>query len=103
MKIDGTIDKFKAYLVVQSFRKNLDIDHFDTYAPVARITIITLLVALATIYHLEIHQMDIKIAFVGGELDQEVYMKQPEGFLLERQEHKLCKPIRSLYGLKQAP
>ena len=53
MKIDGTSDKFKAYLVAQGFRQKLGIDHFDTYAPVARTTTVRLLVALATIYHLE--------------------------------------------------
>ena len=75
MKIDGTIDKFKARLVAQGFRQKLGIDRFDTYAPVARITTIQLLVALATIYHLEIHQMDVKTAFLYGESEQEVYMK----------------------------
>ena len=83
MKIDGTIDKFKARLVAQGFIQKLGIDHFDTYAPVARITTIRLLVAFATIYHLEIHQMDVKTAFLYGEIDEEVYMKQPEGFVLE--------------------
>ena len=52
MKIDGTMDKFKARLVAQGFRQKHGIDHFDTYAPVARITTIRLLVALATVYHL---------------------------------------------------
>ena len=106
MKIDGTIDKFKARLVAQGFRQKLGIDHFDTYAPVARITTIRLLVALATIYHLEVHQMDVKTAFLYGELDEEVYMKQPEGFVLKGQENKVCKLfklVKSLYGLKQAP
>ena len=103
MKIDGTIDKFKARLVAQGFRQKLGIDHFDTYAPVARITTIRLLVALATIYHLEIHQMDVKTTFLYGELDEKVYMKQPKGFDLEGQEQKVCKLVKSLYGLKQAP
>ena len=103
MKIDETIDKFKARLVAQGFRQKLGIDHFDTYAPVARITTIRLLVALATIYHLEIHQMDVKTTFLYGELDEKVYMKQPKGFDLEGQEQKVCKLVKSLYGLKQAP
>ena len=59
--------------------------------------------ALATIYHLEIHQIDVKTAFLYRELDEEVYMKQPEGFILEGQEKKVCKLVKSLSGLKQAP
>ena len=83
IKIDGTIDKFKACLVAQGFRQKISIDHFDTYALVARITTMRFQVALAIIYHLEIHQMDVKTAFLYGEIDEEVYMKQPEGFVLE--------------------
>ncbi|GJZ56098.1 zinc finger, CCHC-type containing protein [Tanacetum coccineum] len=59
-KVDGTIDKFKARLVIQGFRQKEGIDYFDTYAPVARITTIRLLLALASIYNLVIHQMDVK-------------------------------------------
>ena len=83
MNIDVTIDKFKACLVAQGYRKNLGVDYFDTYVPVARTTTIRLLTTLAKIYHIEIHQMNVKIAFLYGELDEEVYMKQPKGFVLE--------------------
>ena len=88
--------------MAQGFGQKLGIHHFNTYAPVARITTIWLLIALGTTYHLEIHQMDVKTAFLYGELDEEVYMKQP-GFVLEGQEQKVCKLVESLYGLKQAP
>ena len=100
MKSDGTIDKFKARLVVQGFRQKAGIDYFDTYAPVARITTIRLLIALAAIHNLVIHQMDVKTAFLNGDLGEEVYMKQPEGFVESGNEQKVCKLIKSLYGLK---
>nr|KAJ0192903.1 hypothetical protein LSAT_V11C800431030 [Lactuca sativa] len=103
MKVDGTIDKYKARLVIQGFRQKEDIDFFDTYAHVARISTIRLLLALAAIHNLVIHQMDVKTAFLNGDLDEEIYMKQPEGFVMLGNEHKVCKLKKSLYGLKQAP
>ncbi|GJW59597.1 zinc finger, CCHC-type containing protein [Tanacetum coccineum] len=88
MKVDGTIDKFKARLVIQGFRQKEGINYFDTYALVARITTIRLLLALAAIHNLAIHQMDVKTTFLNGDLDEEVYMKQPEGFIMPDNEHK---------------
>nr|KAJ0218484.1 hypothetical protein LSAT_V11C300108620 [Lactuca sativa] len=103
MKVDGTIDKYKSILVIQGFRQKEGIDFFHTYAPVARISTIRLLLALAAIHNLVIHQMDVKITFLNGDLDEEIYMKQPEGFVMPGNEHKVCKLKKSLYGLKQAP
>ncbi|GKD12045.1 zinc finger, CCHC-type containing protein, partial [Tanacetum coccineum] len=103
MKVDGTIDKFKARLVIQGFRQKEGIDYFDTYALVAHITTIRLLLALAAIHNLVIHQMDVKTTFLNGDLEEEVYMKQPKGFVMPGNEHKVCKLVKSLYGLKQAP
>nr|GEV64424.1 zinc finger, CCHC-type [Tanacetum cinerariifolium] len=103
MKLDGTIDKFKYRLVIQGFRQKEGIDYFDTYTLVARITTIRLLLDLAAIHNLVIHQMDIKTTFLNGDLEEEVYMKQPEGFIMPCNEHKMCKLVKSLYGLKQAP
>ncbi|GKG09090.1 zinc finger, CCHC-type containing protein, partial [Tanacetum coccineum] len=86
MKVDETIDKFKARLVIQVFKQKEGIDYFNTYAPVACITTIRFLLALATIHNLVIHQIDVKIAFLNGDLD-EVYMKQLEGFVMPVNEH----------------
>nr|GEW43022.1 zinc finger, CCHC-type [Tanacetum cinerariifolium] len=97
------IDKFKARLVIQGFRRKEGINYFDTYALIARITIIRLLLALAAIHNLVIYQMDVKTSFLNGDLDEEVYMKQPEGFVMPGNEHKVYKLVKSLYGLKQAP
>nr|GEV59503.1 zinc finger, CCHC-type [Tanacetum cinerariifolium] len=80
-----------------------EIDYFDTYAPVARISTIRLLIAMASIHNLVIHQMDVKTAFLNGDLDEEVYMNQPQGFIMPGNKNKVCKLIKSLYGLKQAP
>nr|GFD38728.1 zinc finger, CCHC-type [Tanacetum cinerariifolium] len=88
MKVDGSIDKYKARLVIQGFRQKDEIDFFDTCAPVARITTIRLLLALVAIHDLVIHQMDVKTAFLNGELDEEIYMKQAEGFVMPGHENK---------------
>nr|GFA50963.1 zinc finger, CCHC-type [Tanacetum cinerariifolium] len=87
LKVDGTIEKFKARLVIQGFRQKSTLDYFETYAPVVRISTIRLLIALASIHSLIIHQMDVKTSFLNGELDEKVYMNQL---------------IKSLYGLKHA-
>ena len=100
MKADGTIDKYKARLVVKGYSQREGIDYFDTYSPVTRITSIWVLVALAAVYGLEIHQIDVKTAFLNGELEEEIYMEQPEGFVVPGKERKVCKLVKSLYGLK---
>ncbi|GKB69413.1 zinc finger, CCHC-type containing protein [Tanacetum coccineum] len=98
IKVDGTIDKFKARLVIQGFRQKKGIDYFDTYTPVACITTIRLLLALAAIHNLVIHQMDVKTAFLNGDLDEEVYMKQPEGFVMPVDKNK--KFLSSKFSMK---
>ncbi|RVW93366.1 Retrovirus-related Pol polyprotein from transposon TNT 1-94 [Vitis vinifera] len=100
---DGMIQTFKARLVAKGFKQREGIDYFDTYAPVARTTSIRILFALASIHNLFVHQMDVKTTFLNGDLNEEVYMEQPEGFVLPGNENKVCKLVKSLYGLKQAP
>ncbi|CAL2241227.1 unnamed protein product [Prunus armeniaca] len=103
LKPDGSIDKYKARLVAKGFTQKKGIDYFDTYSPVSRITTIRTLIGLAFIHNLVVHQMDVKTSFLNGDLDEEIYMEQPEGFIVKGQEHKVCMLVKSLYGLKQAP
>ncbi|KAD5802609.1 hypothetical protein E3N88_13969 [Mikania micrantha] len=103
MKADGSIDKYKARLVIKGFRQKEGVDYFDTYSPVTRITSIRLVLAIAALRNLEVHQMDVKTSFLNGDLEEEIYMEQPEGFSAPGQEGKVCKLVKSLYGLKQAP
>ena len=103
MKTDGSIDKYKARLVAKGYKQKEGLDYFDTYSPVTRITSICMLIAITALHNLEIHQMDVKIAFLNGDLNEEIYMDQPEGFISLGQEKKVCRLVKSLYGLKRAP
>jgi len=82
LKPDGSVDKYKARLVAKGFKQRENIDFFDTFSPVTRITSIRVLIALAAIHNLEVHQMDVKTGFLNGELEEEIYMEQPEGFVI---------------------
>jgi len=74
-----------------------------TYSPVTKIATVRVLIALAAIYNLIVHQMDVKTAFLNGDLEEEFHMTQPEGGEVPGQENKVCRLKKSLYGIKQAP
>ena len=75
MKSDRTIDKYKAILVAKWFKQKEGLDFFYTYSLVMRITSIRVLIAIATLHNLEIHQMDVKTTFLNGELEEEIYLE----------------------------
>ncbi|GJZ71926.1 zinc finger, CCHC-type containing protein [Tanacetum coccineum] len=77
---DGTIEKFKARLGIQGFKQKSGINYFDIYAPMARISTIRLLIAMASIHNLIIHQMNVKTGFLNGELEEEVPKQWPQTF-----------------------
>ncbi|KAH9781528.1 hypothetical protein KPL71_008509 [Citrus sinensis] len=86
--------------VAKGFSQKKDIDYFDTYAPVTRITSIRVLIALAAIHNLHIHQTDVKTAFLNGDLDEEIYMSQPEGCVVPGTEHKDMGEADVILGIK---
>ena len=100
---DGSIQKYKARLVAKGFTKKHNIDYFDTFAPLTRISSIHVLLVLGSIHKLVIHQMNVKTTFLNGELEEEIYMTQPEGCVVPGQKEKVCKLLKSQYGLKQTP
>jgi hypothetical protein len=100
---NSTIEKYKAHLVAKGFTQKKEEDYFDTYSLVARLPTIRVLLALAAPYEPLVHQMDVKTTFLNGELEEEIYMQQPEEFVVKGQESKVCRLIKSLYSLKQAP
>lgn len=99
---DGILNTYKARLVAKGFRLKKGVGYFDTYAPVARTINIRILFALASLNDLIVHQMDVKTTFLNGDLNKEIYMNQPEGYVLPINKQNVCKLIKSLYGLKQA-
>ena len=101
-KADGTIDRYKARLVAQGFSQKEGVDYNETFASVAKFCSIRALLALGAYQDLEIHQMDVNTAFLNGDLDEEIYMRQPDGFVVPGKEQLVCKLNKSLYGLKQA-
>ena len=77
-------------------------DYDETFSPVVRFLSIRLILSLVAHMDLELFQMDVKTAFLNGDLDEEIYMQQPVGFITPGQENKVCKLRKSIYGLKQS-
>ena len=101
VKPDGVLEKRKARLVARGFSQTHGVDYFETFSPVARYESVRCMLALAAAWDMNIMQFDVKTAFLNGNLDEEVYMEQPEGY--EDGTDRVCKLKRSLYGLKQSP
>ena len=99
IKADG---RFKGRLVAKGFTQVQGIDYEETFSPVLRYELIRYILAHAALLDWEIEAMDVKTAFLYGELKEEIYMEQPEGFVVKGQEKKVCKLVKSIYGLKQA-
>jgi hypothetical protein len=100
---NGDIVRHKARLVAKGYIQRAGIDYDEVFAPVARIESVRLLIALAANQGWEVHHMDVKSAFLNGDLKEEVYVSQPAGFIIDGAEHKVLRLRKALYGLKQAP
>ena len=99
----GDIIKCKARLVVKDYSQRKGLDYDEIYAPVVRFETIRLLIALAALKDWQIHRLDVKSAFLNGEIKEVTYVKQPEGFLVKGKEGWVLRLKKALYGLKQAP
>ncbi|KAM0015323.1 putative RNA-directed DNA polymerase [Helianthus debilis subsp. tardiflorus] len=100
---EGNIDKLKARLVVKGYSQKKGIDYEEVFAPVARWDTIRTILALSAQRNWKVYQLDVKSAFLNGELKETVFVEQPQGFIKEGEESKVYKLNRALYGLKQAP
>ena len=100
---DGHIERYKARLVAQGYSQKFGTDYDETFSPVVRLESVRTLIAMSVQQGLQLHQVDVTTAFLNGELEEEVYMRQPEGFVIPGKEHLVCKLTKSIYGLKQSP
>ncbi|GJX11865.1 ribonuclease H-like domain-containing protein [Tanacetum coccineum] len=100
---DGTLSRYKARLVATGSSHELGIDFDETFSPVVKPATICIVLSLVVSRKWPIHQLDVKNAFLNGDLSETVYMHQPPGFVDSRYPNHVCRLQRSSYGLKQAP
>ncbi|RVW49546.1 Retrovirus-related Pol polyprotein from transposon TNT 1-94 [Vitis vinifera] len=102
-KADGNVDRYKARLVAKGFTQSYGIDYQETFAPVAKLNTVRVLLSLTANLDWSLHQLDVKNAFLNGDLEEEVYMDIPAGLEMTSNFNKVCRLRKSLYGLKQSP
>jgi len=90
-------------LLVHGCNQKKSIDYNEVLSPVVHHASITVLIDFIVLFDLELEQLDVKTSFLYGELEEEIYVKQPEGFVIPRKEQYVCHLKKPLYGLKQAP
>ncbi|KAG6706623.1 hypothetical protein I3842_07G230600 [Carya illinoinensis] len=99
---DGS-KRYKARLVVKGFQQKQGIDYSEIFSPVVKITTIRMVLAMVATEDLFLEQLDVKTTFLNGDLEEDIYMHQPEGFVVQGKEGSVCRLKKSLYGLNKAP
>jgi hypothetical protein len=100
---DGSIERYKARLVAKGFHQRYGLDYDEMFSPVIKLTTVHLILSIAVSKGRSIRQVDVKNAFLNGELQETVYMKQPPDFVNSSYPQHVCCLQKALYGLKQAP
>ena len=99
----GKAEKYKARLVAKGYSQEEGIDVGEIFSVVAKLNYIIFLLYVAATFDLEVEKMDVKTTFLHGDLNEEIYMKQLEGFIVKGKKELICKLKKSLYGLKESP
>jgi hypothetical protein len=100
---DGGEKRYKDRLVVKGFAQKKGIDFDEIFSPVVKMTSIRTILSLVAVEDLHLEQLDVKTTFLHGDLEEEIYMQQPQGYEVKGKENLVCRLKKSLYGLKQAP
>jgi hypothetical protein len=100
LNAEGKVEKYKARLVAKGYSQVEGIDFGEIFSLVAKLTSIRLLLSVAAAFDFEIEQMDVKTTFLHGDLEEEIFMKQPEGYAVKGNKELVCKLKKSLYGFK---
>ncbi len=100
---NGSVSRYKARLVTKGYAQTYGINYEETYSPVAKMTIVRVIIAMAAAKGWSLHQLDVKNVFLHGDLQEEVYMEQPLGYVDQTHPNLVCRLKKALYDLKQAP
>lgn len=100
---EGKVERYKARLVAKSYSQTYEIDYDETFVPVAKMSTVRMLISCAANFGWPLHQLDVKNAFLHGDLQEEVYTEVPPGFANKQTSGKVCRLRKSIYGLKQSP
>ncbi|WKA10976.1 hypothetical protein VitviT2T_028515 [Vitis vinifera] len=100
---NGSMVRLKVRLVARGYAQTYEVDYSNTFSPVAKLTSVRLFISIVAPQQWMIHQLDIKNAFLHDDLEKEVYMEQPPGFVAQMEYEKVCCLEKALYGLKQSP
>ena len=103
LKAAGKVEKYKARLVAKGYSRVEGIDSGEIFSPIAKLTSIIFCLSHAVAFDLEVEKMDVKTTFLYGDLDEEIYMKQPEGFTVRGKKELVYKIKKYLYSLKKSP
>ena len=100
---DGSVDHLKAWLVAKGYTQTYGVDYMETFSPVARLNSVRIFISVTVNRQWPMYQLDIKNAFLHGDLQEELYMDQPSGYVVSGNDNLVCWLKKALYGLKQSP